>query len=75
MENWLEKVYGIIERRFQEEHLPNILKLVRQPSIAGTGEGIEECANMVLKMLEDIGCVEGHLAVSYTHLRAHETDS
>ena len=66
MENWLEKVYGIIERRFQEEHLPNILKLVRQPSIAGTGEGIEECANMVLKMLEDIGCVEGHLE-HYVH--------
>ena len=66
MENWLEKVYGIIERRFQEEHLPNILKLVRQPSIAGTGEGIEECANMVLNMLEDIGCVEGHLE-HYVH--------
>lgn len=66
MENWLEKVYGIIEERFQKEHLPNILKLVRQPSIAGTGEGIEECANMVLKMLEEIGCVEGHLE-HYVH--------
>lgn len=66
MENWLEKVYEIIKKRFHEEHLPEILKLVRQPSIAGTGEGIQECAGMVLEMLEGIGCVEGHLE-HYVH--------
>lgn len=61
MENWLEKVYSAIGEKFESEHLPKILSLVRQPSIAGTGEGIEDCAGMVLKMLEDIGCVEGRL--------------
>ena len=61
MENWLPKIYDEIEKRFEEEHLPKVLSLVRQPSIAGTGEGIEECAQMVLDMLNDLGCEEGHL--------------
>ena len=66
MENWLEKVYERINEKFEAEHLPKILSLVRQPSIAGTGEGIEKCANMVLDMLNDIGCVDGHLE-HYVH--------
>lgn len=66
MENWLEKVYERINEKFEAEHLTKILSLVRQPSIAGTGEGIEKCANMVLDMLNDIGCVDGHLE-HYVH--------
>ena len=61
MENWLPQIYEEIEKRFSDEHLPKVLSLVRQPSIAGTGEGIEECAQMVLDMLNDLGCEEGHL--------------
>ena len=34
--DWLEKVYALIEEEFESEHLPRILDLVRQPSVAGT---------------------------------------
>ena len=80
-ENWLPRVYEHINAHFDAEHLPRMLELVRIPSIAGTGEGIEECAAKVMEMLNWLGCEDVHLeryvkspiAVSYTHLRAHET--
>ena len=57
---WLDKVYQYIDDHFRKDHLPRILELVRQPSVCGTGEGIEECSNMVMKMLEDLGCTDVH---------------
>ncbi len=33
MENWLPKIYDEIEKRFEEEHLPKVLSLVRQPAL------------------------------------------
>jgi acetylornithine deacetylase/succinyl-diaminopimelate desuccinylase-like protein len=35
--------------------LDALKKLVRQPSVSAKGEGIEECANLVLEMLQDLG--------------------
>ena len=63
---WLEDVYRDIKAYYEKpneanEHISRILKLVRQPSIAGTGEGIEECASLVMELLEEIGCCDVHL--------------
>ena len=56
---------------FVDKHMNTLLKdlqtLIRQPSISAKNEGIEECAILVSKLLKKAG------AVSYTHLRAHET--
>ncbi len=54
--DWIQDVYTHIEENFHETHLPRVKKLVQQPSIAGTGEGIEECSQMVMDMLTDLGC-------------------
>lgn len=58
---WLDEVYACINASFESEHLPRILELVRQPSVAGTGEGIAECAEKVMEILGGIGCVDVHL--------------
>lgn len=58
--DWLESVYSVIDAKFQEEHLPRMLELCRQPSVAATGEGIEACAKMVDDMLHFIGCRDVH---------------
>ena len=59
--DWLEEVYSHINAAFESEHLPKILDLVRQPSVAGTGEGIAECAEKVMELLRSVGCVDVHL--------------
>ncbi|MBU5625510.1 M20/M25/M40 family metallo-hydrolase [Oscillibacter sp. MSJ-2] len=59
--DWLEEVYSHINAAFESEHLPKILDLVRQPSVAGTGEGIDECAEKVMELLRSVGCVDVHL--------------
>ncbi len=60
-DNWTTPVYAYIDEHFDSEHLPRILDLVRQPSIAGTGEGIEACARKVEDLLSAVGCVDIHL--------------
>ncbi len=60
-ENWLQETYRHIDKNFRETHLPLVKELVRQPSIAGTGEGIEECATKVMDILGRLGCVNIHL--------------
>ena len=52
----------------------NLQRLIKQPSISATGEGIEECAALVAEMLEEIGVqtriltVPGHAPMVYGHL-------
>jgi acetylornithine deacetylase/succinyl-diaminopimelate desuccinylase-like protein len=66
MKNWLPEVYEDINKNFDHEHLERILHIVRQPSIAGTGEGIKECAQIVMDMLTELGCENVHLE-HYVH--------
>ena len=61
MQDWLSNVYDYINENFEKEHFPRVLDLVRQPSVAGTGEGIMECAQKVMDLLNSIGCEEVHL--------------
>ena len=52
----------------------NLQRLIRQPSVSATGEGIEECARLVSDMLEENGIrsrlltVPDHAPVVYGHL-------
>lgn len=49
------EVYRALESRFPEA-LEYARRLLRQPSVSATGEGIPECAEMVRQMMADIGC-------------------
>ncbi len=50
----LNDVYDYIDEHSQD-FLRKLTKLVRQPSISATGEGIGECAQMVRSMLSEVG--------------------
>ena len=50
----LEKVYDYIEKHF-DEHVENVRRLVRQPSISFTNEGVEKCADMLVQAIKDLG--------------------
>jgi acetylornithine deacetylase/succinyl-diaminopimelate desuccinylase-like protein len=50
----IKKVYAYIDQHSQD-FLKDLATLVQQPSVSAKGEGIEECAEMTKKMLEDIG--------------------
>ncbi len=49
------EVYRALESRFPEA-LEYARKLLRQPSVSATGEGIQECAEMVRQMMAELGC-------------------
>ena len=82
MENWLPQIYEEIEKRFSDEHLPKVLSLVRQPSIAGTGEAVSYThlpEKREIPAVDDVSfcvrkgetlCIVG--AVSYTHLDVYK---
>ncbi len=49
----------LVERAINErldEHIENVLKLIRQPSIAAENRGIEECAKLVRNLFKWVGC-------------------
>jgi len=49
-----EKVYAQIERDFNE-HVNNIVSLIRQPSVSPQGIGVRDAARLLSKMLEGVG--------------------
>jgi acetylornithine deacetylase/succinyl-diaminopimelate desuccinylase-like protein len=51
----LKKVYGYIDEHL-DEHVENLQKWIRQPSISNSGEGIPESAEMVKGFYEQLGC-------------------
>src|SRR6476660_2469321 len=53
----LKKVYGYIDEHI-DDHVENLQKWVRQPSISNSGEGIPESAEMVKGFFEQLGCQE-----------------
>src|SRR6266566_5309721 len=48
-------VYRALESRFPQA-LESTRRLLRQPSVSATGEGVPECAEMVRGMMAEIGC-------------------
>ncbi len=45
----------------KEPHTARLLKLLKQPSVSPTGEGVVECAHLLAKMFEEIGCPQPEL--------------
>jgi acetylornithine deacetylase/succinyl-diaminopimelate desuccinylase-like protein len=50
----LEKVYEYVDAH-ANSFVEDLARLVKQPSVSAKGEGIEECAILVEKMLKEIG--------------------
>lgn len=50
----LEDVYGYIDSH-TDDFVEDLVRLVRQPSVSAKGEGIEECARLVEKMMQEVG--------------------
>jgi acetylornithine deacetylase/succinyl-diaminopimelate desuccinylase-like protein len=50
----LEKVYKYIDAN-AESFVEDLAKLVRQPSVSAKDEGIEECAELAERMMQEIG--------------------
>jgi len=53
----LKKVYDHIDSHI-DEHVENLQKWIRQPSISNSGEGIPETAEMVKGYFDKLGCQE-----------------
>ncbi len=53
----LKKIYGYIDEHI-DDHVENLQKWIRQPSISNTGEGIQESAEMVKGFFDQLGCQE-----------------
>ncbi len=51
----VQKVYGYIDEHI-DEHVENLQKWIRQPSISNSGEGIPESAEMVKGFFDELGC-------------------
>ena len=50
----LEGVYDYVDAH-ADSFVEDLVKLVKQPSVSAKGEGIEECAILVEKMMQEIG--------------------
>ena len=51
----VQKVYAYIDEHI-DEHVENLQKWIRQPSISNSGEGIPESAEMVKGFFDELGC-------------------
>ena len=57
----LEKVYKHIDKNI-DAHVESMRRLLMQPSISQTGEGMQECAGMLKDWLKALGCKRVELA-------------
>jgi acetylornithine deacetylase/succinyl-diaminopimelate desuccinylase-like protein len=56
----LKKVFAYIDEHI-DDHVVNLQKWIRQPSISNSGEGIPESADMVKGFFEQLGCQESRV--------------
>jgi acetylornithine deacetylase/succinyl-diaminopimelate desuccinylase-like protein len=56
----LKKVYSYIDEHI-DDHVENLQKWIRQPSISNSGEGIPESAEMVKGFFEQLGCQQARV--------------
>jgi acetylornithine deacetylase/succinyl-diaminopimelate desuccinylase-like protein len=56
----LKKVFSYIDDHI-DEHVENLQKWIRQPSISNSGEGIPESAEMVKGFFDQLGCQESRV--------------
>ncbi|TET19062.1 M20/M25/M40 family metallo-hydrolase [Candidatus Bathyarchaeota archaeon] len=51
---YLQKIYEYIDDHSQK-FIGDLVRLVKQPSVSAKGEGMQECAEMVEKMMREVG--------------------
>jgi acetylornithine deacetylase/succinyl-diaminopimelate desuccinylase-like protein len=56
----LKKVFAYIDEHI-DDHVANLQKWIRQPSISNSGEGIPESAEMVKGFFDQLGCQESRV--------------
>jgi acetylornithine deacetylase/succinyl-diaminopimelate desuccinylase-like protein len=56
----LKKVFSYIDQHI-DDHVQNLQKWIRQPSISNSGEGIPESAEMVKGFFDQLGCQESRV--------------
>src|SRR5947207_81891 len=56
----LKKVFTYIDDHI-DDHVENLQKWIRQPSISNSGEGIPESAEMVKGFFDQLGCQESRV--------------
>ena len=56
----LKKIYTYVDEHV-DEHVENLQRWIRQPSISNSGEGIPESAEMVKGFFEQLGCQESRV--------------
>ncbi len=57
----MEKIFQYIQEH-REQFVQELLPLIRQPSISTTGEGMQACAELVAKTMQQIGIHTQHLS-------------
>ena len=62
----IEKVYKHIDDNI-DGHIESLRRLLMQPSVSQTGEGMAECAGMLKGWLGDLGCSRVELAEPEFH--------
>jgi acetylornithine deacetylase/succinyl-diaminopimelate desuccinylase-like protein len=62
----VDKVYRHIDGN-SAGHIENLRRLLMQPSVSQTGEGMTECAEMLKEWLSDLGCTNVELAEPEFH--------
>lgn len=62
----LAKTHEYIDTHFPE-HLAAAQELIRTPSVSATGQGIKECAELVLNNLKSIGCENTRIVKTEKH--------
>jgi acetylornithine deacetylase/succinyl-diaminopimelate desuccinylase-like protein len=55
-----EKIYAHIDSNY-EKHLRKVQGLIRQPSISAENKGVRECAELIKKHLQNLGCKDPKL--------------
>ena len=62
----LTPIYRHLDQN-RERHLENLREFILQPSVSATGEGIQDCAEMVAGYLRRVGCGEVELLETEGH--------
>ena len=61
-----QKVFQHIDQHYKK-HLGKLQELVQQPSISAENRGVQECAELVKKYFEDLGCKKPQLVETSGH--------
>jgi acetylornithine deacetylase/succinyl-diaminopimelate desuccinylase-like protein len=56
-----QAIYDHIDAHL-DDHVERLRTFIRQPSVSNTGEGIDECAELTRRFLEELGCQRTEIA-------------